>query len=154
MIQRIQTLFLFLSVVLSFVLIFTPISNIRLASGETLKLYSYGLNDLGKAYWIINNIIPLLTLLSIATIFSFICIFLYKKRILQMKICIFNIILLIVVSGLIYFDYTAIQKKYEIVSPSFYYIVLFPVLNILTLFIAYRAIRKDEHLVKSYERLR
>lgn len=80
-------------------------------------------------------------------------IFLFKNRRLQMRLCILIIFLLIVL------ETVGLYMVYHIKSdmnPIFYrkIAIIFPILGIVFTYLAFRGIKKDDQLVKSYERLR
>ncbi len=78
-------------------------------------------------------------------------IFRYKKRILQIRILVFTIILLLGLFGVIfYFAYAG----FEGVRVAFKIPVVFPVVAIILDYLAIRAIGKDEALVRSLNRIR
>jgi hypothetical protein len=102
---------------------------------------------------------PITILTLIIGLVSFMNIFLYSARIRQIRLCIFNILLLLGLSGLIYYYFTYIRKQIlesglAIADHSFKIAVIFPILSIILTYLAFRAIRRDELLVRSYERLR
>jgi hypothetical protein len=154
MIQRIQSLYLLLSAILSSVLLFTPLSDIRLAGGVTLKYFSYGFQHAGQTGNFMHSALPIIFLLAIVSVVSFVCIFLYKKRKIQIRLCWLSILLLILLAIIICLNYYSIQQEFGTASASIIGILIIPVLNILALLMAYRGIHKDELLVKSYDRLR
>jgi hypothetical protein len=154
MIQRIQTIFLLISSILSVAMIFFPLSEMQLANNELLKLYSVGVKNMDQAGQIIYYTLPLLFLLLVITIISTISIFFYKKRELQMKLCVYNILLMILLLGLMIFYYLSIKHRFLLGFHSFSIIAISPFVNIILTFQAFRAIRRDELLIKTYDRLR
>jgi FtsH-binding integral membrane protein len=101
----------------------------------------------------IGNQIPLLVIIILIAGISFAAIFFYRKRILQLKIAIAIIFLAVVLIGLTVFYVLLITSKHNVVLvPG---IKMFVPLAILAFSIlSYRGIRKDEALVKSYDRIR
>lgn len=139
MIQRIQTIYLLIVTILGALLCFYPMVEVFFSNGEELRLA-------------MGSTIPYSALIIIMPILSFATIFLYKKRILQMRLCSFNIVLnvlTILFSGL--YIYLAFEQDSRLVMlwPS----VIMPI-NIILLYLAARAIGKDEALVRSLDRLR
>jgi hypothetical protein len=132
------------------------------ASGEQeiVEYRNYGaklyLDDKSK---LLVSTFPITILTVIIGLASFMNIFLYSARTRQMRWCIFNILLLLGLSGLIYYYFTYIKKQIlesglAIAEHSFKIAVILPVLSIILTYMAFRAIRRDELLVRSYERLR
>jgi len=84
---------------------------------------------------------------------SFITIFIFKNRKLQMKITeglIGLIIIMIIVLAVC--SFYMIRNYNAVFSPGIDLIL--PVLMLICAFLAYRGIRKDEELVRSFDRLR
>jgi len=80
-----------------------------------------------------------------------IIIFLYKKRILQIKILGFTMVLLLGLVGvMLYFLYAAFEGA-EVV---FKIPIVFPVIAFILDYLAIRAIGKDEALIRSLNRIR
>jgi len=78
-------------------------------------------------------------------------IFLYKRRLLQLRLCIYNILLLLGMTGVIFF--TVYNVKFD-PSVSFRLPIVFPIVVVILHYLAFRGIRKDELLVKAPNRLR
>jgi len=154
MIQRIQSLYLLLAVVAVALLFFFPIAEL-LVDKEFTFLFRYrGLYELKHGQEILKIAsYPLAILFSINMIISLITIFKFKNRILQLRLCIINILLLIASLALAYyfiaFAFTDFQDtvRYGIVA-------LMPVLAAIFSFLAYKGIQKDEKLIKSIDRIR
>ena len=96
--------------------------------------------------WALFVLLMLVAVLSLATIF------LYKKRMLQIRLTLFSSIVLIgYYATLAFFVYSTL-KGYG--SFTYSWTVSLPVVSIILNWLAIRAIGKDEMLVKAYERLR
>ncbi|PSL48821.1 uncharacterized protein DUF4293 [Chitinophaga niastensis] len=87
------------------------------------------------------------------------CIFLFKKRKMQFRLTVFNI--LFAVAALTYQYYVVQQTANKlssggvsIVSASYLLASFLPIIIIILLFLAARGIYKDEKLIKSLDRLR
>ncbi|MDR1582633.1 MAG: DUF4293 domain-containing protein [Prevotellaceae bacterium] len=137
MIQRIQTLYLFIVIILQSILLSTSIAKYADPAGkETL----YKTMDF-----------PMLAALaSFTALIPAISMFLYKNRILQMRFNIFNSILLVALQGFIV--YYILQVR----VPGFIFTIqsIFPVIALILSILAIRNILKDELLIKSLNRLR
>jgi hypothetical protein len=172
MIQRIQSIHLLIVSILMLFMLVSKIAEIAVeraesagiesASSETeiVEYRNYGaklyMDDKTK---LLVSTFPITILTVIIGLVSFMNIFLYSSRIRQIRLCIFNILLLLGLSGLIYYYFTYIRKQIlgsglVIADHSFKITVIFPVLSIILTYMAFRAIRRDELLVRSYERLR
>ncbi|MDR1897630.1 MAG: DUF4293 domain-containing protein [Prevotellaceae bacterium] len=138
MIQRIQTLYLFLIVVLQSILL---LSNIAKYIADEAEIICYT-KDLGT--------VAILT--SLTALIPAISMFMYKKRIRQMRFNIFNSIILVALQGfIIYYIIGYINK-----SSSFIFSLpsIFPVISLILSILAIRNILKDELLIKSLNRIR
>ncbi len=132
MIQRIQTLFLLAAFGLLLSLFFIPMAT----SGEgIIKTY---LSDY-----------IFLTFLIITALLSFITLFLYRKRILQIRLCTFNAIVLTAMQGvLVYYFFTWNSTWQFSVS------AVFPIVALICVILARRNIVRDEAMVRAADRLR
>lgn len=151
MLQRIQTIYLFLSSILLVLMLFMPIMDFN--SGEyafnTLKITQLPETDANYSL----TAIPIFILISISTVITIFSIFLFKKRPLQMRFTVFSIILLVSFYLMIaYYRFIAID--FEIVSTSYSIGLIIPLIASILNFMANRRIKKDEDLVKSADRIR
>ena len=137
MLQRIQTLYLFLVIITSGVLPFVfPLWN---------------LND-GKPFYFMASM-AFTTLLGLSTTLSLFSIFSFKNRQNQFVMGRVNMILNLILLGL--FVYRSLNLSGEAVLVSEKGIGMFlPIVSIVLLVLANKAIKKDEDLVKSVDRLR
>lgn len=137
MIQRIQTIYLILAFVVTGILPFL------------FPLWT--MND-GKDYFFMQNqiYVILLGLSTTLTVFSIVS---YKKRQNQFVVGRLNIILNLILLGL--FVYRSLNLSGETILVSEKGIGMFlPIFAIVLLALANKAIKKDEDLVKSVDRLR
>jgi len=126
MIQRIQSVYLFFVFCLMAAIVFFPI-------------YS-------NLHWLVSGITGIVALLAIVAIF------LYKNRGMQIRISYIMLLLLISIYCFSFVDwqYWSITNFYQHARFTF----VFPFIAIILLFLAIRAIKKDEKLVRSLDRLR
>lgn len=137
MLQRIQTIYLLLAFVVTGVLPFF----IPLWTMSDGKEYLFMQN---QVYVVLFGLSTTLTLLSIVS---------YKKRQNQFVIGRLNIILNLILLGL--FVYRSLNVSGETLAVSEKGIGMFlPIVAIVLLVLANKAIKKDEDLVKSVDRLR
>lgn len=162
MIQRVQTLYLFLVVILSAVMFFTPVGEFY--NQTTLKVYELTFRGVflkvdGTQQILENNPsvmsvwgLPILT--AVILVIALISIFLYRKRVLQARFNVFNIMLMVGYYALLFF-YIWIGKQKLHADESFLCIPSsFPLISIILSALAIRGILKDEALVRSLDRLR
>lgn len=150
MIQRIQTLFLLAAVVVQILFLSFPIAHFVVDS-VNLEFYAIGFKSNGE---VMAKTLPLF-ILSLAILFlTVVDIFLYKKRILQIRICMYTILLNIGLAGMMFLNISNFMKVNTVTANSFGAFLVAPAVSIILLFLAFRGIRKDELLLKAYDRLR
>ena len=152
MIQRIQSVYLFLVFVISVVMLFVPISNYELNDNSRLMPHSGQLNLLTNGYYLGFIIEILIMMLILFTIFRF------KNRKQQIKLCWLIIILLIVLLIYCFFGITFFTFGYALMFSlkNVHYLIGFylPFISIVLCILAIRAIKKDDELVRAADRLR
>ncbi len=147
MIQRIQTLFLLGAVFLLSALFFFPLAEFY---SETIQtLYWNRLEEGGEviiAAYSLGFLIGVIPLLLLVTIF------LFKKRRLQMRFCVYNIILSIALVGFVV--YHIIMLKGDDVIVNYKITLTFPLFAAVLIWLAFVNIRRDDLVIKSIDRLR
>lgn len=153
MIQRIQTLFLLVSLILTSVLFFIPIANILVGKFNIYTFNIFGINLLSNNNELITNTYPMLILIILIILTILISIFLFKKRLLQLRLCFLSIILSIGIYGLGCFY---IYKLTSVFDTTVHYSIsiVIPLISIIFIYLAIRAIKKDELLIRSLDRIR
>ncbi len=136
MIQRIQTVYLLVVVVLSVV------------ASTSLP---YGMNSDGSSLMARDNYLVLGMFIGSASI-ALISIFLFKNRKLQFVLGRINILLNFILLGI--FVYWSLNISGETIVSEKGIGMLIPIVSIVLLVMANKAIKKDEDLVKSVDRLR
>ncbi|MFM2207666.1 MAG: hypothetical protein RL213_1641 [Bacteroidota bacterium] len=143
MLQRIQSLFLLLVVALSVLLFFLPVYELPSAIPAVSTPQPYVLSG-NTLLSIINGAVGVLT---------FICIFLFRNRNLQLRLANVNLLLICILIGLLFFLADTLGSTSN--APiSYRYGSYLPLIQLIFTFLASRAIRKDEELVRSADRLR
>lgn len=156
MIQRIQTLYLLLATALMSLTLFLPLATIVQGSEEIVV----------KAWFVDGTLgfkapLPLYLgiLLSVATALPFVPIFLYKKRLAQIRLCVSEIVLLVgsaLFVGL--YCYRLCDVLAEVATGDSVFTLgfasLMPVVAIIPMVLAIRGIARDEALVRSLDRIR
>jgi hypothetical protein len=137
MIQRIQTIYLILAFVVTGILPFL------------FPLWT--LND-GKEYFFMQNQIYVI-LLGLSTTLTVLSIVSYKKRQNQFVVGRLNMILNLILLGLFVYRSLNVSGETALVSEKGIGMFL-PIIAIVLLVLANKAIKKDEDLVKSVDRLR
>ncbi|AQG81612.1 DUF4293 domain-containing protein [Spirosoma montaniterrae] len=157
MIQRVQTIFLFLIVVAMGVALSLPLwEKIGTQASETAQLtalqYSekQGITTLVTSVWYLGLLVALVALSSLYAISQ------YRNRLTQTALCAVNALLLTGVMGIILYRTLYAGKAYGnpddqgTFLPGFYAIIAALVCNAL----ANRFIRRDEKLVRGSDRIR
>jgi hypothetical protein len=160
MIQRIQSLYLLIATVLTVVCMSSCIGYFFSEDGELVgKLYNLGcryLTDNGRyvlsaqgGSW------ALFVILLIESTLSFLNIFVFKYRALQMRVCSFCMILLAGWYPVYAFFVWYLPDTFQTVA-SFRVTAWasLPLVSLILLYLAFRGILKDERLVRSLDRLR
>lgn len=153
MIQRIQTLFLLIVSALLGILIASPFATVIKESSQlifTLRVFEV-VAPVGQRVELSLLPVVILTLLCISI--SIITILLFRKRMLQIRLCVANTILLLGLQGLLYY-YSRVAVSIIEGSTSFHLTFIFPLVCAILTFLALRAVARDEALVRSSDRLR
>jgi len=156
MLQRIQTLFLLVVVITSAIMFFVPLISF-ISELFYLKLYVYEFRNLtpdSEVQFGFTAVLPLMLINAGVLILSFITIFMYKKRILQIRLVRFTLLLSMLLIVGIFVLYPNIVIKSTEAASEFDIGAYIPIINLLFLFLANRYILKDEKLVRSADRLR
>ncbi|HOJ65900.1 MAG TPA: DUF4293 domain-containing protein [Paludibacteraceae bacterium] len=155
MIQRIQTFYLFLVLILSSVTLFSPVAVLFNKESATLYEISYkGLCLLDESSKVpVSSVWALTAISAIVPVVTLIIIFLYNKRLIQIRLSIFNMIIMLGYY-VILFIYLFYAAKTLHADWSLKIVSAFPLVNIILTLLAMRAIAKDEALIKSLNRLR
>ena len=155
MIQRIQSVYLLIVAGLFIALMFFPLATIQ--SGNNLYSFNVtGLNTIEQPSELITPMWALMGLAAIIILLSFSIIFLYKKRMLQIRICVFNSFLIVGFCALFGFYLWQLGKSPEFpdMKISFSLWDAFPIISIILNYLAIRNIGADEVLIRSLDRLR
>ena len=152
MLQRSQTLFLLGVFILSLFLLTGPITRLSLEGSEfALKhsgLYDADGEKMGVATW------PLSTIFIVVAVLAFLNIFLYRHRMRQIRIAVFLILLNAGMVGMMFYYTFVVKSQLEgaLVMHQWRFVV--PPINMILLYFAFRRIRRDELLVKAFDRIR
>lgn len=153
MIQRVQSLFLLFAFISSALMVFMPFSQMMTADGELLKLYCTGLRNIPQDI-LIYNAWHLAVLTIVTGLISLFTLVIFQRRILQMRLCVYNILLSLAQFILLLFYFFKFKNEFGAELHSFSFTIILPLVNIILIFQAFRAIRRDDILIKSYDRLR
>lgn len=148
MIQRIQSLYLFVAMVLYALLFVLPYA---LLPGVSSEVFVFGVvqtvdgvSAVELPFW------PLAVVCGLLPLATGINIFLYRKRTMQMRICLNSMVVMAMTVALMWYNVSQFGSENMVYQlPS-----VFPALAIIFSFLAYHGIRKDDQLVKASDRLR
>lgn len=156
MIQRIQSIYLLVATILSGSIFLYPFAEILSADGRLFIVKFNGLYENRESMLSLYSspTVPLIILLVIIVMISFLSIFLYKKRIVQMRLNSFNIILMIGYLGLAYYYVHQVFLRQLDGVVSYEITAIFPFVAAILTYLAIRAIGKDEALIRSMDRIR
>jgi hypothetical protein len=147
MIQRIQTLYLLISVILIGLLFVLPFAEI--AKDGAIYLFNFKGISLDGGLKMNGIVIPVL--LSIILALHIFAISDFKKRVRQMQIIVYAVVLSVVLMGSIFYF-----TLYSLSGSQFSFKIGFFFPSIVTIldWLAIRAIKKDEALIRSIDRIR
>ena len=152
MIQRIQSLYLLAVAALMATAIFTPLAYFA-AGVEEYNLYAFSLQGAQESY----STIYMGVIVALAAIIPFVNIFLFKNRLLQIRLCAVELMLLVgsaIFMAIYYFLSNRMFSQLEFSAHGFHIAIIFPLIALVLDYLALRAIFRDEMLVKSLDRIR
>jgi hypothetical protein len=157
MIQRKQTLYLFFAGLIPVILLFIPFGH--LATDVAYYEYTaFAVREATPDHTFILRTVGNALLLIATSVLSFITIFLYKNRKLQIKLISLNMVVILVAICAIMYIYPRLIFTHNInlngATVNFNYAILISFVSAVGLFLAKKAVAKDEALIKSADRLR
>lgn len=153
MIQRKQTLFLLLAVILTIVCLCLPLGSFADAADlgrGTSTLYNLWITVPGGGHiyhaWVLFAILLLTCPITAVAIFT------YHNRMVQSRLCMFN--MLLILGWYVVFAVFALNLKETLGQFSLSFTSVFPAVAVILYFLARKAILADEALVKAADRIR
>src|SRR5665648_46828 len=147
MIQRIQSLYLFVSAILVCFLFILPFAEIA----QNGAVYLFNFKGIFLDGTLKENGMAISVLISIILALHGFAILSFKNRIRQIRVIVFSILLLIGLFGMFffftYYSFSGAQINFKIS-------MVFPLVAIILDYLAIRAIGKDEALIRSIDRIR
>ena len=158
MIQRKQTLYLLASGLLMLAMLFLTFAKVT-TQDMVYAFKATGLEDLSgeivQPSWVLSGLTAAITLIS------FISIFLYRKRILQMRLTIFNLLIKVGFYLLVFLVYrpSFIEAIVNTTTQDWWSMSItpwlaFPIVAMIFDYLAYRGIAVDEKTIRFMDRLR
>lgn len=153
MLQRIQTVYLLIIVALTVATLFFPLAVIQ--AGDVFYSFdSSGISTIAPEPELVYPAWELFALTTIIALIALVTIFLYKKRVLQIRLCIFNGLLMVGFYCIFGYLLWNVKGQVDDFDLSVKIALSFPLINIILDYLAIRNIGADETLVRSLERLR
>ena len=151
MIQRIQSVYLLLAIALISAMSYLTLA--ELVTSDT-AIYTFNLRgffqETSQGSERVLTSWSLFAMAQIINLLLFITIFLFRHRILQMRLCIYNMVLSLGLFGMILF---VVKHVSGVTATAFRIPMLFPLLAFVLVLLAFRAIRKD-HILTQFDRIR
>ncbi len=162
MIQRLQTLYLLIVFILCIVSLFSTIAGFNAGGEEVATFTNFSFYALKEPFTTVETSGPwaLGVIQIVVAILSLVTIIMFTKRVKQMRLTVFNIILLIgYCITYAFFAWLYQQKLNEVQSQwdvdfQLKLTAIYPLVSVILCILAFRGIRKDEKLVRSLERIR
>lgn len=162
MLQRTQSLFMFLVVIMGTLIFFFPIAS-YISDTLYLKFFIHYIKDFSPEPFAEMSsqgltfeqwfTLPLSIGQLLIIVLVFFNIFKFRKRMLQLRLNTLNIFLNVLLVGGIFY-YTTLLEDSTGALPEYGIGAIFPLISIVLLFVANFFIRKDEKLIRSADRLR
>ena len=158
MIQRIQTVYLSLALIALAMLFFFPMASF-LSDLSYLKFYITGVKNMapgGEVPLNLNLVSPLILGTIILLALAAITIFLYKNRARQIQLTSIAVMLNILLILSVLFIYIPLIERRTGIKPDYAggLGIYLPIVSLMFLVLANRAIKRDDKLVRSSDRLR
>ncbi len=153
MIQRIQSLYLILVVVNMIVALFVPLAQFNTID----SLYQFTAQGVSSVGDVAAETIPtwgVFALDAVIAAVALVTIFLYKNRPIQAKLCIINAFFLVTFFIVIFLSIYSIREDLGATGHALLGNLAFPLSALVFDILAYRAINRDEQLVRSLDRIR
>ncbi len=138
MIQRIQTLYLLIVATLQTILLFS-------------KQASF-ITTLGEEEFRVSSLWPMAVLIGITVLLAFFCIFIYRRRVIQIRLCVFNALLLLMLQAVVI--YMLLRASGLSQESRYSFTAIFPIISVVLTYLAIRAIGKDEAMIRALNRIR
>ena len=162
MIQRIQTVYLLVVAILMTMTVLMPLATLSHENYGDVVLYAFGPTGVPESAGTFDSYVPLLLgcLLILPTLLPIVIIFLFKKRMVQLRLCASEIVLLIGSLAFIgiycYRLHSGLEEAMDGIDWKFTldFASILPIISIILVCLAFRGIAKDEALVRSLDRIR
>jgi hypothetical protein len=153
MIQRIQSVYLLIAVLMGVLCLSMQIGTFVTGDVEVVREFNLWISD-GSGRHSFNTW-PLFAIMLLSSAISLYAIFMYRNRMLQARFCVFNVLLLV---GwyILYAIYAHVLNVAPLAHISFHPSIpaAFPAISAILLMMARHKIMADEKLVRAADRIR
>lgn len=155
MLQRIQSVYLFLVFVFAALFAVLPLAHF---TGDTtfvaLRILKYSNFFSESAFSPVWQGMVLIVTWALSLLLTVFMTFQFRNRLLQVKLGKLNIMMHLVLILLTFFFIDALRSQLDGIAYNYGAGVLFPVISLVFILMANKAIKKDESLVRSADRIR
>ncbi len=152
MIQRVQSVYLFIAALAGILLFYFPINSYEFGGEKFLMQISAQQKMVEDKIIVAQHFIIPSFLLGFTTALAVFTIFKYNNRAQQIKLCFLNLVLTALFIGFtVYNVFTVIPEGVESVLGIGAFL---PTVMLISIILARRAIQRDEELIKSADRIR
>lgn len=151
MIQRKQTLFLLSALTITIIVYLMPYAHIIGRDDIIFTVPTIYVSAAGQQTSIATPYLG--SMPAIIAILIFIAIMLFRKRMLQLRICVYAMLMNIGLSAMMYYYVHTMQKNGE-GEVFFSFTFVLPLIAAVLIYLAIHHIRKDEKLIRSLNRIR
>jgi len=155
MIQRIQSVFLFLAVIATALMFLFPLA--EFFGSSNFMLYAYKIDFYDPDPTLVLSpyfLLPFMSVLVLIILFTLTALLSFKNRKRQIALSKLSMGLTLLLLGGYFFGYIALLEKSVGNPPNYEFASFIPAIIFLFLILANRGIQKDEKLIKSMDRLR
>lgn len=161
MIQRIQSLFLLCTTIVTGLMFFMPVASVIAPDHHIYEFYTTKVIQIGNTPEFITWNWMSLILNAVITALAFLTIFIHKKKsktvkptlLLQLRLCFTNVVLQLGLIVLMWLQVRQIAQKTG-ADWSAELSFIFPLIGVIFTWLAIRGIIKDIALLKSFDRIR
>ncbi len=152
MIQRIQSIYLLLSAIVTVLFMFLPLATL-FTPGAPVIFSAIGVCEAGSGN-AVATILPLTIVSALAVILPLVNIFLYRNRPLQIRVCGFTTLMLLAIYATFGIYVFNMSNTLQAESVQWGAALSMPFVALVLNIIAQSKVRADERLVRSADRLR
>ncbi len=152
MIQRIQTIYLLISLIAWSFLFFSPFVGFTDEAAGAWKLFAGGIKEAESGKTVLATV-PMMVLFGLVELLALVAVLTYSRRALQLRVTVLNMMLQVLSYGII--ALYAIQGKNMLhAEPGLLFFSAMPLIAAICSFLAFRGIRRDILLLRGLDRLR